>query len=335
MNEPAPLLPKVVRIEPASRCNLKCMHCPTGTVDIKRGLMNENVLERVLEELKKNKEHIKIVVLYHGGEPLLHKNFFEIIKRVKKINNDFFVKTVSNGMALKRENSEKLIDSQIDLIEFSLDGISSEESQHIRIKSNTDKIIENIKNLIEIKKLSKSNKPKIYINTTQFLENNIKDNEKKEIIDRVNNFFHDMKLNKKKISSEAPTPKWLIDIFGNSVDQIKCSYAIEWPHMGDVSSNFDIKKIDIPDRDYCDHIYSTVTIRSNGDIVPCCYDLTSKLKMGNILNNNLKEIFHNHMYKKLRSSIKKKRQISICKNCPVVKSPKYLIPKWRIEKNNY
>ena len=33
--------PRVVRIEPASNCNLACSHCPTGTVDIVRDLMTK------------------------------------------------------------------------------------------------------------------------------------------------------------------------------------------------------------------------------------------------------------------------------------------------------
>ena len=37
---------------------------------------------------------------------------------------------------------------------------------------------------------------------------------------------------------------------------------------------------------------NTITIRSNGDVVPCCYDLTSKLVMGNIRENSLAQIWN-------------------------------------------
>jgi len=40
--------PKVLRIEPAGLCNLKCQHCPTGTVDMKRGIMNMKTFQVVL-----------------------------------------------------------------------------------------------------------------------------------------------------------------------------------------------------------------------------------------------------------------------------------------------
>ena len=38
-------LPKVLRIEPASQCNLACSHCPTGTIEMARGIMTDQVFE--------------------------------------------------------------------------------------------------------------------------------------------------------------------------------------------------------------------------------------------------------------------------------------------------
>ena len=48
-------LPKVLRIEPSSQCNLSCTHCPTGTVEMSRTIMNEEVFIEILETIKKNK----------------------------------------------------------------------------------------------------------------------------------------------------------------------------------------------------------------------------------------------------------------------------------------
>ena len=57
-------LPHVLRIEPASQCNLSCSHCPTGTVDMERGIMGEIVFEKVLSEIYLHKDSIKVIVLY-------------------------------------------------------------------------------------------------------------------------------------------------------------------------------------------------------------------------------------------------------------------------------
>tara|TARA_B100001059_G_C17317550_1_gene325027 strand:- start:224 stop:517 length:294 start_codon:yes stop_codon:yes gene_type:complete len=79
------------------------------------------------------------------------------------------------------------------------------------------------------------------------------------------------------------------------------------------------------DKGFCDHPVNTITVRSNGDIVPCCYDLTSQLVMGNIMDDDLYSIFNGLKYRELRASIREKRYISSCKNCSTVRPNVYLI----------
>jgi radical SAM protein with 4Fe4S-binding SPASM domain len=301
--------PRVLRIEPASQCNLSCSHCPTGTVEMKRGIMREDVFERVMSEIFEHQKNIKVVVLYHGGEPLLNNSFYSMVSRIKSINNDFFIKTVSNGMALTKKHAEDILKSGIDLIEFSLDGESLKESQYVRIHSNTKKIINNIKYLIGLKKTNDLVKPEIVISTTQFLRNKIPT----------------------ESLSEPIVPHWLKDIFKNEVSEYKPTYALKWPHMGD-SGRFDFfKPTNAINRDECDHIINTLTVRSDGAVVPCCYDLTSKLVMGNILEESLIDIWNGNKYSMLRDSIKSKNYISICNSCAVVRPPIFLIPKWKTD----
>ena len=57
--------------------------------------MDDSVFRRVLRELEIHKEKIKVIVLYHGGEPLLNKNFFSMIDEIRNISRDFMIKTVT------------------------------------------------------------------------------------------------------------------------------------------------------------------------------------------------------------------------------------------------
>lgn len=298
--------PRVVRIEPASRCNLACSHCPTGTVDMPRGLMKKETFEKILDSIRDNRKFVKVVVLYHGGEPLLNRLFFDFVRKIKKVDAALFVKTVSNGMVLTRHVSEDLINCGIDAIEFSLDGESPIESQLIRGKSNTKTIVANIKVMMKLIKRFRVDKPVIYIGTTQFLR----------------------KIQVPDVLPTARVPGWLRREFKRGV-KFKSTYGIEWPHMGD-SGKFSVKAVNSRSKkgNECDHVLNTVTIRHDGNVVPCCYDLTSKLIMGNIYNSRLEDMWNNEKYQALRKSIRTKNYISICANCAVVKSPKYLIPRW-------
>jgi radical SAM protein with 4Fe4S-binding SPASM domain len=302
-----PPFPRVLRIEPASQCNLSCSHCPTGTVDMDRGIMSNETFENILRNIEENKSYVKVVVLYHGGEPLLNKNFFKYVSAIKKINSEIFIKTVSNGMALTESTAKKILNSELDAIEFSLDGLSAEESQHIRVKSKTSKVIKNVKHLIAEKIKDKLEKPTISIATTQFVRKS--DNE--------------------KVPSEAPIPDWLFSEFGDYVSY-KTGFAMRWPHMGD-SAGFELLETLGDDINECDHVISTMTVRADGDVVPCCYDLTSKLTMGNVNTNSLLNIWNGKKYEILRAAISNKKFYSICSTCAVVTPPVYLIPTWTHE----
>lgn len=299
--------PRVLRIEPSSQCNLSCSHCPTGTVDMDRGIMNGNTFKNILKNIKENIAHIKVVVLYHGGEPLLNKSFFQYVSSIKKLNPEIFIKTVSNGMALTESTVKKIINSELDAIEFSLDGLSAEESQHVRVKSKTSKVIKNVKYLIQEKLINNLQKPTISIATTQFVRSS----------------------DKGKIPTQAPIPEWLFSEFGDDVTY-KTGFAMRWPHMGS-NLNFELLETAGDLKNECDHVISTITVRADGTVVPCCYDLTSKLNMGNVNSDSLSNIWNGEKYKKLRKAISDKTPYSICSKCAVIAPPVYLIPTWTHE----
>jgi radical SAM protein with 4Fe4S-binding SPASM domain len=294
--------PRVLRIEPAAKCNLACSHCPTGTVEMSRGIMDDSVFRRVLRELEIHKEKIKVIVLYHGGEPLLNKNLFSMICEIRNISRGFMIKTITNGMALNTNVIGKLVSSGLSEIEISLDGESSAESEEVRINSLTNKIVENIHELIEAKKCANSH-IRISIASAQFLRS-IKDVSTAPEVENI-------------------IPAWLHNHFKEDVEY-KQGAAMMWPHM-EVGELYELGRAAGEDKNYCDHIINTITVRSDGAVVPCCYDITSQLVMGNIMFESLIEIFNGERYSQLRESISKKMYESICANCNTVRAPVYLI----------
>lgn len=162
--------PKVIRIEPAGACNLACSHCPTGTIKMPRGIMNSDTFAKIMHSLRKNINSVKVVVLYHGGEPLLNKSFTQMVKTVKSIGIPL-VKTVSNGMLLTETVIDDIIDSKLDAIEISLDGDKPEINNLVRRNSDYNKVIANIKTLINRKIERNSEKPQVFVSSTQFLKN--------------------------------------------------------------------------------------------------------------------------------------------------------------------
>tara|TARA_B100000029_G_C17477223_1_gene924214 strand:+ start:263 stop:1156 length:894 start_codon:yes stop_codon:yes gene_type:complete len=293
-----PEFPKVIRIEPASQCNLKCNHCPTGTIDMNRGIMKYEIFEKILSEIDQFKDYVEVIVLYHGGEPLLNKNFFKMIYELKKIKNSLFIKTVTNGMALNNNNCKKIVSSDLDLIEISLDGTSSEQSESIRIGSSSKRIVENIKFLLDQKK-EQNSKIRIEITTTQFYDPETK----KDVV----------------------TPSWLLETFKDRDIKFKPTFAYLWPDIN-LGKNYKIHYVNNGILNTCDHVVNTLTVRSNGDIVACCYDLTTKLKTGNIQNQKIKDIWKDKKYQIIRDGIENKKPVGVCGKCSVIKPNYYILP---------
>ena len=107
--------------------------------------MSNATFSKVLKDIRKNKDKIDVVVLYHGGEPQLNKHFFDWTHRVKEIKPEIFIKSVTNGMLLNQTNIRKTVLSSLDLIEISLDGTDPEDNEIIRRNSNSHKVVKNIK----------------------------------------------------------------------------------------------------------------------------------------------------------------------------------------------
>lgn len=299
--------PRVVRIEPAGACNLRCSHCPTGTVEMQRGVMPRHTFDLAFGAIQRNIDLVKVVVLYHGGEPMLNKHFGEVLRAVKGLGVPF-VKTVTNGMLLPDERLDDIVSGGLDAIEFSLDGRSREENDLIRRNCDYDTVVTNVKRLIRYKRSAGSVTPKIYLSNTQFIE-------KGAVVG--------------KYDYPAP-PDYLLQEFSgewaSEITAYKCCWAMRWPHMTVLEDIYDVYQDpnDTETLNTCDHVDNTVTVRWNGEVVGCCYDLTSQFVLGNINQDSLESIWNGRKFLALRRTIANRRFIPMCANCNVVRPNVYL-----------
>jgi len=330
-------MPRVFRIEPSWICNLRCICCPTGTQPaVGRGIMTMETFESIIAEVRKHNP--KVVVFYHGGEPFLNKNFFDMVKTVKAAGVPF-AKTVSNGMMIRPDMIPKIIESGLDSIEFSLDGRSAEENNAIRRGSDYAKVSATIKELIATKKRVGSKTPTVFIANTQIPT-------EEELARAVRKEPQEMRCAKPLVlqspqssallgtatfanpcgslnAGKCRVPEYIANDFADYEGEIqfKVTYTIFWPGMPFDTDKYKLVA-DSAERDpvnYCDHPNSTVTFRWNGDVVACCYDITSTYVLGNITREPLEQIWNNDKYRELRKSIRDRNFLPLCENCHVVK----------------
>jgi hypothetical protein len=115
-SERAPVLTSV-NLELTNHCNLRCTICPVNTTMRRpKGFMDPALFRRVIDD----NPQIHFVLAFQWGEPLLHPNFFELVRYAK----DRGVSTMitSNGTHLTPENRKSLLECGLERITFSVDG---------------------------------------------------------------------------------------------------------------------------------------------------------------------------------------------------------------------
>ena len=139
--------PDVVRIEPAGICNLKCRHCPVGVEGGKRPVLL--TLENFIKYFDALPAVPRVLVLYHGGEPLMNKDleFMVMYAKSKGIQHTVFN---SNVALLTEKRGVSLGIAGLDEMRVSFDGSSPEENDAIRVNSHFYKHAEIVRNVSKL-----------------------------------------------------------------------------------------------------------------------------------------------------------------------------------------
>ncbi len=128
-------------LEPTFRCNLACEMCPRFSSDDPQLDMAAETYERICEFMS-----LAHTVDFTGwGEPLLHPQIYEMIRAAK--TRGCLTSMTSNGTALNERNSSSLLDSGLDRLAISVDGVRPKTYNAIRVGSSFDRIQANLSRL--------------------------------------------------------------------------------------------------------------------------------------------------------------------------------------------
>jgi len=131
---------KIITIEPYNVCNMRCVMCPYSKMKRKKELMSVELFNRIVSEAKEL--GFTTVTMQMYSEPLLDPHLIKRIKFVKSLGMKagFF----TNAMLLDGNMADKLLDSGLDFIKFSVDAGSKEDYDKIRIGGDWERVKNNI-----------------------------------------------------------------------------------------------------------------------------------------------------------------------------------------------
>ena len=142
-------------VDVTERCNLRCTHCASAqfrTSALYSGAMLSTALnDKLCDEVARLGRGITQYLRYAAsGEPLLHPQIETMLAHAVETSGALITLT-TNGTLLDRARAERLLETEIHLIDFSIDAASPETYARVRAGVPMEKTRENVLNLIKLK----------------------------------------------------------------------------------------------------------------------------------------------------------------------------------------
>jgi len=288
--------PFAMSIEVSTFCNLQCTECPSGLRKFTRptGRIDPDFFRQIIDQVK---GYLVYLTLYFQGEPFTHPQFLNLVRYAH--DNGIYTATSTNGHFLTIENAQETVNSGLDRIIVSLDGLDQETYATYRVSGDVDKVKDGIRNLVKAKRESRSKTPYIIIQFIVFAHN-------KNQIEDVKAFGKKVGVDEVQIKSAQ-----IYDFNKVTKSLIDDSKYSRYSHSEDGSWKIKSK---LPNR--CWRLWSACVVTWDGMIVPCCFDKDADHRLGNLNENTFQQIWKSNSYKQFRSKVfANRKQIEICRNC--------------------
>ena len=274
-------------IEVTSYCNLACPMCPrTHRVQLgqwQNRMMKLETFKKIIDEgVKKG---LRAINLNNFGESFYNKNIIKMIKYAKsKGVIDIMLHT--NGTVMDEDLAKKIVNSGLDRIIFSLDSITKEIYEKIRVNAKFEDTVKNVKTFYKIREKLNSYKPVIRVSMVRMKEN---DHEAK-------NFE---------------------SFWGAYADEITYTDYRNQDGLDKVDRYTKVRK---ENKSYaCPALWQRMTINATGEVTACCRDAGKRLTLGSLddSQNNLKNIWDGIKLQEARKLHQEKKAylIDACNGC--------------------
>ncbi len=143
-------------IEITNRCNLKCIMCCSHGDELYKGqrkshppYMDINFFKDIIDQYKKMPSLSKIVSPQFQGESLLHPQFTKFCEILEDAGINF--RFTTNAMLLTPDISKTLLKfAHFRNISFSIDGVTKDTYEHIRVGAKFETVLSNIDTFLHL-----------------------------------------------------------------------------------------------------------------------------------------------------------------------------------------
>jgi MoaA/NifB/PqqE/SkfB family radical SAM enzyme len=295
-------VPFWICIDPSSACNIRCKYC----VQFDKSLGADNgkfkvqtmpleLAYKIIDDLKEFEKPVKVLNWHGWGEPLLNKNLPEMIKYSNQQNVTLSNQTITNGILLTREMSDRLIESGLSRINISVQSTNADGYFDISGKRiDFEEFVRNIRYLYE----HKGDNLTVYIKIGDMA---LKDEDARQ---QFYNIFGD-------ICDEIYVEK-IINVRMDSAANVNIPKNTE---------NIGVIGQEAIERSVCPYLFYRLIICPDGVCALCNADWYRDFVVGNAAKQSVKEIWNSEILHNLQKKhLQDERQsISLCSKCGNIK----------------
>jgi MoaA/NifB/PqqE/SkfB family radical SAM enzyme len=272
--ERAPTFPDRVYVESTNVCNLDCIMCPTGMhIDTRpKGFMDWELYTSIIDEIA---PFAHAVVLHSWGEPLLHPRIIEMIEYANE--RGLWTETSTNATKLTEEVARKILEAGLNRIYLSMDGLTKETYERVRVKGKFEEVRGNIERFLDLK--HELNSPvEADIHIVRLSET---DAEVEEFVKTWKKSHADI-INIKEL-----------DTWGGQIDQVE-DLAVDEERAAAEAAAINANRKPCPNLWYHCHIHW------DGVLVSCSRDYDAVTPLGNVKNGGVLKTWHGARMRMMR-----------------------------------
>jgi radical SAM protein with 4Fe4S-binding SPASM domain len=300
--------------------------------------MSEEVLTAVLTGIRNHAPGVEVILPFWNGEPLLYKGFTRFVETlVEETTKGLCLGSISihtNGNGLTEENSQVILDSGLfSPITLSLDAVRASTYDQIRRGGDLLTVCQNIETFLRLRKNTNSKKPAVIL---QFIVMDENIQETSLFVAHWQKIFTQLELPLPKVIFSEEELQGETDVLfirplipdsdtSEAREQVKLLHErarqqILFPESALAESprnpsdiyvesvkepsscgNCQCHKREKTDvRGPCPGIFTHLGVTWEGNVSPCCRDFEAVIKLGNVLEESLSEIWTGQLLKDYR-----------------------------------
>ena len=320
-------LPMTVHVEVSNVCNLNCEYCVLDQGAQGDRVMRPETFNNVVPYLR-NALRVSVSGL---AEPLMNTRFTEMLAEIRRVAPTAGIQMCTNASLLTEEIAHSLVDSRLDEVAFSLDGVDPEHFDDVRHGASLSGLVHNIAVLRRVAAERGSDRPALSA-TTVLQRHNV---EQFPAVVRMAGEMGVTTINANGLEPYVPdlvdAPLWTdpdsVEGLGDILRQAGAAAD---------EAGIELRMTAMrPQPAICPQVYRPIVL-ADGAVVPCsvlayprdsylkvdeagsvvrCQGRTPRVSFGNVNEQPFKEIWRSPTYTQFRHEVESKAFPEPCRTC--------------------